>query len=83
MQVSVISPESELFSGEASSVKVPGTMGGFQILNNHAPIVSSLTEGTIEIKTPQETLQFNINGGFVEVLNNQVSLLVTGADLKV
>jgi F-type H+-transporting ATPase subunit epsilon len=51
MTISVLTPEKEIFSGEATSVKVPGSSGEFQILNNHAPIVSSLDAGVIHIVT--------------------------------
>jgi F-type H+-transporting ATPase subunit epsilon len=51
MTISVLTPEKEIFSGEATSVKVPGSSGEFQILNNHAPIVSSLEAGVIHIVT--------------------------------
>lgn len=59
-------------------MKVPGTEGQFVILNNHAPIVSSLAAGEVTIKTAGQVLTYAINGGFVEVINNEVSLLVTG-----
>lgn len=80
MRVVVLSPEKELYRGEASSVKVPGTDGQFVILNNHAPIVSSLAAGEVTIKTAGQVLTYTINGGFVEVINNEVSLLVTGVN---
>ncbi len=79
MQVVVLSPEKELYSGEASAVKVPGSGGQFEILNNHAPIVSALSAGEVKIKTEDgNAMVYTINSGFVEVLNNNVSLLVTG-----
>lgn len=103
MKISVLTPEREIFQGTVTSVKVPGTLGEFQILNNHAPIVSSLEPGVIhvvtaqgeyryfdeesgEIKTAQEpgkALDFKISGGFVEVLNNEISLLVQGVREKI
>ncbi len=98
MNISVLTPDKELFHGSIASVKVPGTQGQFQILNNHAPIVSSLEEGIVYIVTAVgnyryfdeesgavkdgteagRTISFKIAGGFVEVLNNEVSLLVRG-----
>jgi F-type H+-transporting ATPase subunit epsilon len=98
MNISVLSPDKEIFKGTVKSVKVPGTLGQFQVLNNHAPIVSSLQEGTVYMETGAGTHQiynaengtleevqesgkkvsFNIGGGFIEVLNNEIALLVQG-----
>ena len=80
MKLTVLSPSKEIFNGEASSVKVPGTGGYFEILNNHAPIVSALSKGEVRIdQVGGEKLTFQIDTGFVEVLRNEVSLLVTEA----
>ncbi|MBK8502892.1 MAG: ATP synthase F1 subunit epsilon [Saprospiraceae bacterium] len=77
MIISVLSPEKEIFSGEITSVKVPGTTGQFEVLQNHAPIVAALAEGSVRIKKANgETLSFDIKKGFIEVLYNQISLLV-------
>ena len=77
MNISVLSPEREIFSGEITSVKVPGTTGQFEVLQNHAPIVAALTEGSVRIKKANgETYKFDIKKGFIEVLYNQISLLV-------
>ena len=79
MNITVLSPDKELFSGEITGVKVPGIGGQFEILNNHAAIVSSLGEGNIKItKAGGEIMTFTIDKGFVEVLHNEVSLLVQG-----
>ena len=51
MKLEIITPEKELFAGEVSSVKFPGTNGGFEILNNHAPIISTLSKGEIKVIT--------------------------------
>lgn len=78
MKCIVLTPEAELFSGEVTSVKVPGISGKFEILNNHAPIVSALNEGQIRIVANDgKVLNFDINQGFVEVIQNEVSLMVT------
>lgn len=77
MLLDVLTPDEKLFSGEIVSVSVPGINGKFQILNNHAPIVSALAKGTVEIKRPDGELEtFLIEQGFIEVLRNEVSLLV-------
>lgn len=75
MQLDIITPEKKLFSGEVSSVKVPGTSGEFQVLKNHAPIISTLQKGTVKVKSAEGLKTFNISGGVVEVLKNKVILL--------
>ncbi len=81
MNVTVLTPRQEVFHGEAQAVKVPGTTGIFEILKGHAPIVSSLQKGVISIKTIQgEIVKFEIQHGFIEVLNNNVSILVNEAE---
>ncbi|MBL7930219.1 MAG: ATP synthase F1 subunit epsilon [Bacteroidia bacterium] len=75
MILEIISPEKKLFSGEAGSVTVPGSNGLFQVLNNHAPIISTLKKGTVKVETAEGEKSFEINGGVVEVLNNKVIVL--------
>jgi F-type H+-transporting ATPase subunit epsilon len=77
LELTILTPERELFSGAAKSVKVPGTSGQFEVLNGHAPIVSSLQKGTIRVISPDGKKEFPIERGFIEVLRNEVSLLVT------
>lgn len=77
MNVTVLTPRQEVFHGEAQAVKVPGTSGIFEVLQGHAPIVSSLQKGVVSIKTMQgELVKFEIERGFIEVLHNEVSILV-------
>ena len=79
MQLVILSPEKEVFSGVVKSVKVPGASGSFEMLENHAPIVSSLEAGEVRIiQENNEKMTFQVEGGFVEILNNEVSLLITG-----
>jgi F-type H+-transporting ATPase subunit epsilon len=79
MNISVLSPEKQIFAGEITSVKVPGISGQFEVLQNHAPIVAALEKGAVRIKKSNgEMLQFSIDKGFIEVLHNEVSLLVQG-----
>ncbi len=81
MQVVVLSPEKEIFNGEANRVKVPGASGQFEILNGHAPIVSSLEKGVVSIsKTGGEPFTVAIRQGFVEVLQNEVAVFVVSED---
>ena len=77
MKLIILSPKKEVFKGNIKSVKVPGHNGQFEVLSNHAPIVSALTEGEVRVITSKdETKKFGIQKGFIEVLNNEVSLLV-------
>ena len=72
LKLKIVSPERIEFTGEVESVKVPGTQGSFEILKDHAPIISTLGKGIVEYDG--QTLP--ILGGFVEVQKNQVSLCV-------
>lgn len=80
LQLKIVSPEKIEFCGAVDSVLVPGTMGQFEILNDHAPIISTLQNGTVEYTTAQGKNQLEIQGGFVAVQKNEVSLCV---ELKV
>ena len=83
MELIVLTPEKEIFQGNIESVKVPGTTGQFEILRGHAPIVSSLVTGEVRIITASgERQTFHITKGFIEVLGEEVSLLVQGAEEK-
>ncbi len=78
MQLEIITPEQKVFSGEATAVQMQGTNGVFQVLNNHAPMISSLKEGNIKIDHDKTTTNFKVKGGFVEVVDNKVTVLVEG-----
>lgn len=76
MILEIITPEKELFQGEVNSIKVPGTMGEFEILNNHAPIISTLREGEVRIMKSDNTIdKFQINGGVIEMQKNKIIVL--------
>jgi F-type H+-transporting ATPase subunit epsilon len=77
LKLKIVSPERIEFEGEVDSVLVPGSMGQFEILVNHAPIISSLDKGRVVYTLPSgEKKQLDICGGFVEVQKNVVSLCV-------
>lgn len=76
LKLKIVSPERIEYSGVVTSVLVPGTMGSFEILNDHAPIISSLQPGVVEYATADGKVQLTIKGGFVEVQKNEVSLCV-------
>lgn len=76
LKLKIVSPEKVEFDDYVDSVKVPGVMGNFEILNNHAPIISVLQKGIVEYATKDGKVQLNVSGGFVEVQKNEVSLCV-------
>jgi len=76
MILEVLTPDKKIFSGEVISVSVPGTKGSFQVLNNHAPIISTLEKGKLTIKEKSGSQVMEINGGVIEVLKNKVVVLV-------
>ena len=79
MNISILTPDREIFKGSISSVKVPGVIGEFEVLNNHAAIVSSLGAGKVRVRPDiGQDITFQIERGFIEVLNNEISLLVQG-----
>ena len=76
MNLEIITPSTKLFTGEITSVKLPGMDGEFEILNNHAPIISSLSKGVIRvINNDNKTETFEINGGIIEMQNNKIIVL--------
>ncbi len=76
LQLRIVSPEKIEFDGAVESVLVPGTMGQFEILTGHAPIISSLGEGQVVYTAPDGKHTIDICGGFVEVQKNKVSLCI-------
>ena len=76
LQLRVVSPEKVEYNGAVESVLVPGTAGQFEILNDHAPIISTLQNGTVEYVNSEGSNLLKIQGGFVEVQKNVVSLCV-------
>lgn len=78
MQLEIITPEKKVFEGEVNIVTFPGADGSFQVMNDHAPLVSLLKEGTVEYKARDGAKQVKITGGVVEVLKNKVILLADG-----
>ena len=88
MFLEIVSPEKTLFKGDVTSVHVPGSEGSFQILNNHAPVVSTLKKGSITLKGSfvenQENLNIHSNSeasldiqsGVIEMKKNKLIILV-------
>jgi F-type H+-transporting ATPase subunit epsilon len=82
MKLQIVSPERQVFSGEVDSITLPGTAGEMGILPGHAPIVSSLSAGTVAYRPAgsNEEQTFDIAGGFVEQSNNVATVCVEPAD---
>ena len=79
MTLEILTPEKKFFSGDAESVMLPGADGKFEILKDHAPLISSLKEGEIRIRQNGKDTSVKIKSGFVEVLNNKINVMVEGA----
>jgi len=80
MTLEIISPDASIFSGEVSLVQVPGSKGSFEILKNHAPIISTLGAGQIKIVSQEgSTSFFEIDGGVIESKGNKIIILAEGA----
>ena len=81
MILEILTPEKKIFSGDVYGVQLPGISGLFEVLDKHAPMVSALKQGNLKIlKDRSSTLQYTIQGGFVEVLNNRTTVLIEGAN---
>jgi F-type H+-transporting ATPase subunit epsilon len=78
MQLEIITPDKTIFKGEVESATFPGTMGAFQVLNNHAPIVSTLEAGKVVLKSNNIKKEIQILGGVVEVHKNKIIVLAEG-----
>lgn len=79
MELEILTPEKKLFSGDVYGVQLPGISGSFEVLEKHAPMVSALGAGKLKVlndKTGSNTTSYSIQGGFMEVLNNRVVVLV-------
>jgi F-type H+-transporting ATPase subunit epsilon len=90
MNLEILTPEKKLYSGEVYGVQMPGISGSFEVLDKHAPLISALKAGRVKVLKDKAALSaaaqghvtnYDIQGGFVEVLNNKVTVLVEGAVL--
>lgn len=81
MTLEILTPDRKVFSGEVYGVQLPGITGLFEVLEKHAPLVSALKAGRLKILKDKNNhfSYFSIQGGFAEVLNNRVTVLVEGA----
>jgi F-type H+-transporting ATPase subunit epsilon len=77
LQVDIVTPQGSVYSGVVAAVTVPGTVAPFQVLYNHAPIISSLEPGIVKLLLADlKPRYYVVGGGFVEVLHNHVTVLV-------
>lgn len=75
LYLEIISPSRQVFSGEIKSITVPGSKGRFQVLKNHAPIISTFEIGLIKVDLPDKPKYFATAGGTIEVLDNKILVL--------
>jgi F-type H+-transporting ATPase subunit epsilon len=80
MTLEILTPDKKVFEGEATSVPRPGTLGFFEILNHHAPIISTLQDGKLTVRGSGKEEVFFIKGGVVEASNNIVTVLAEGIE---
>ncbi|MGB4775012.1 MAG: ATP synthase F1 subunit epsilon [Daejeonella sp.] len=78
MKLEILTPDKTIFEGEVTSVTVPGTMGSFEVLKDHAPIISTLDDGKVIVRSDKSQETFFIKGGVVEVLENKIIVLAEG-----
>ena len=82
MQLEILTPESKVFSGKVYGIQLPGTDGSFEVLDHHAAMIASLKKGKMKIlKDKANTESYEISSGFVEILNNQATVLLESAKL--
>ena len=80
MELEILTPERKIYSGEVYGIQLPGITGSFEILEKHAPLVSALGKGAMKVLVDKSSnTLFEVSGGFVEVLNNKVTVLVEKA----
>ena len=76
MKIEIVTPDKKIFEGEIISVRVPGKKGSFQVLKDHAPIVSTLDSGTVRmVDQDNNEVTYEISGGVIEVKANKIILL--------
>ncbi len=78
MHLEILTPEKKVFEGEVTIATFPGSDGSFQVMDNHAPLISLLTHGLVEYRSKESKQSLTITGGVVEVLKNKVILLADG-----
>ena len=80
--VDVVSPEATVWSGEATFIVARTTEGEIGIMADHEPVMAALATGAVKIESEDETITVGVHGGFLQILNNQVTLLTDRAELS-
>jgi len=76
MKIEIITPDKKVYEGDINSIRVPGRKGSFQVLKDHAPIISTLENGPVIIVDQEgNEMRYEINGGVIEVKHNRIILL--------
>lgn len=83
MTLEILTPEKKLFSGDVYGVQMPGVTGSFEVLEKHAPLIGALKAGRLKVIKDRQNhfTYFEIQAGFVEVLDNRVTVLVEGGEV--
>jgi len=81
LNLEIITPEKPIFRDQIESVTIPGTLGSFQILKDHAPIISSFEVGVIKVKKATAETYYTTSGGTVEVNHNKVLVLADSIEI--
>lgn len=77
MELDIQSPDTKIYSGQVKLVQLPGTNGSFEILKNHAPLISTLSKGQIRVIDNNNDIHtFEVSEGVVEVLKNRITVLI-------
>jgi F-type H+-transporting ATPase subunit epsilon len=80
MQLDILTPEKKIYSGKVYGIQLPGTEGSFEVLDQHAAMIASLGKGKMKILTDKNnSTSYEINSGFIEVVNNKATVLIEGA----
>lgn len=80
MYLEIITPDKKIFEGEVNLIQVPGSKGAFEILKNHAPIISTLDKGKLKIEEANGDVHFfNVDGGVIENKANKIIVLIESA----
>jgi F-type H+-transporting ATPase subunit epsilon len=82
MKLQILTPDRSVYDGEVEALLVPGSAGPFEILKDHAPILSSLSQGEVRVRANGKETYYTVSGGFVEFHQNQAVVLAESAEDK-